>query len=281
MQVTPLSSIVTASLTISLLALGSLGHAADMTPDQRSFFENKIRPVLVKQCYECHSQGAKKLGGKLLLDAPSEMIAGGESGPAMIPGQPDDSLIIQALRYDGLEMPPKQRLPGQVVNDFITWVKMGAPDPRIESPKSSRPAAAIDKSAQWSYQPLSHPLVPKVNRTDWPRVPVDRFILARLEAQKLSPASDASAATLIRRLYFDLTGLPPSYDEVARFVAGKTTLREVVDHLLSSPHFGEHWGRHWLDVARYAESNGNDGLSRNPSFPARLALPRLRHPSLQ
>lgn len=267
MQVMHLSSIVTASLTISLLALGSLSHAADMTPDQRSFFENKIRPVLVKQCYECHSQGAKKLGGKLLLDAPSEMIAGGESGPAMIPGQPDDSLIIQALRYDGLEMPPKQRLPEQVVNDFITWVKMGAPDPRIESPKSSRPAAAIDKSAQWSYQPLSHPLVPKVNRTDWPRVPLDRFILARLEAQKLSPASDASAATLIRRLYFDLTGLPPSYDEVAHFVAGKTTLREVVDHLLSSPHFGEHWGRHWLDVARYAESNGNDGLSRNPSFP--------------
>lgn len=267
MHVTFLSIPVPVRLVLGLLGLIHLGHGADMTPDQRSFFETKIRPVLVKQCYECHSQSAKKLGGKLLLDAPSEMIAGGESGPAMIPGKPEDSLIIQALRYDGIEMPPKKRLPEPVVNDFITWVKMGAPDPRADLPKASRPVPTSDKAAQWSYQPISQPPVPSVSDKAWPRNAMDHFILAKLEAQRLSPAPDASPATLIRRLSFDLTGLPPSFEDVARFTEGRISLREVVDQLLASPHFGEHWGRHWLDVARYAESNGNDGLSRNPSFP--------------
>ena len=267
MQVPPLFQLLPASLALGVLGLGGLGQAADMSPDQRAFFENKIRPVLVKQCYECHSQSAKKLGGKLLLDAPSEMIAGGESGPAMIPGKPDDSLIVQALRYGGIEMPPKKRLPDQVVNDFVTWVKMGAPDPRADAPKVARPAPASDKASQWSYQPVSQPTVPTVTDNAWPRDAVDRFVLTKLEASKLAPAPDASAVTLIRRLYFDLTGLPPTYDQVARFIQNATSLRDVVDHLLASPQFGEHWGRHWLDVARYAESNGNDGLSRNPSFP--------------
>jgi hypothetical protein len=122
----------------ALILLTANAAGADMTPDQRTFFENKIRPVLVKQCYECHSQSAKKVGGKLLLDAPSEMIVGGESGPSLIPGQPDESLIIQAVRYDGIEMPPKKRLPDSVVNDFITWVKMGAPDPREDLPKTRK-----------------------------------------------------------------------------------------------------------------------------------------------
>lgn len=267
MQFPRLSHLTPASIALCLLASGGLASAADMSPDQRAFFETKIRPVLVKQCYECHAQTAKKVGGKLLLDAPSEMIAGGESGPAMIPGKPDDSLIIQALRYDGIEMPPKKRLSDQVVNDFVTWVKMGAPDPRADAPKVARSTPVSDKSAQWSYQPRSQPKVPVVSNLGWPRDSVDRFILAKLEPQKLSPAADASAATLIRRLYFDLSGLPPTHAEVTHFVEHPNTVREVVDHLLASPHFGEHWGRHWLDVARYAESNGNDGLSRNPSFP--------------
>jgi hypothetical protein len=247
-------------LILSTIALQAM--AADMTPDQRSFFESRIRPVLVKQCYECHSQNSKKLGGKLLLDAPSEMIAGGESGPTLIPGKPDDSLIIQALRYDGLEMPPKKRLPEPVVHDFITWVKMGAPDPRADLPKTAVKTVTKDKAALWSYQPVTNPQPPAVKSGDWPRDRIDRFVLAKMEANGLSPATDAPAAMLVRRLYFDLTGLPPPLDQ-----SMPPDLPALVDRLLDSPQFGERWGRHWLDVARYAESNGNDGLSRNPSFP--------------
>ena len=249
------------------MVLSLCASAADMTPDQRAFFESRIRPVLVKQCYECHSQDAKKLGGRLLLDAPSEMIAGGESGPAMIPGKPDDSLIVQALRYDGLEMPPKKRLPEQVVNDFVTWVKMGAPDPRVDSPKSAKQSVTPDKSALWSYQPVANPKVPLVKNKAWPRHAIDSFVLARLEGKGISPTTDAAPEKLIRRVYFDLIGLPPTAAEVSEFVTRNSSWQQVVDELLESPHFGERWGRHWLDVARYAESNGNDGLSRNPSFP--------------
>lgn len=233
-------------------------HGADMTPGQRTFFESKIRPVLVKQCYECHSQDAKKIGGKLLLDAPSEMIAGGESGPAVIPGKPDDSLIVQAVRYDGLEMPPKKRLPDHIVSDFVEWVKMGAPDPRTEPIKVTKVAA---QEPLWSLKPVSDPKPPTVKDIAWPRTSIDAFILAKMEEKGLKPASDAEQTVLRRRLSFDLVGLPPSGS------VGMSDLPDYVDALLDSPHFGEKWGRHWLDVARYAESNGNDGLSRNPSFP--------------
>jgi hypothetical protein len=241
------------------LASVIVASAADMTPDQRAFFESKIRPVLVKQCYECHSQTSKKLGGKLLLDAPSEMIAGGESGPAVIPGKPDESLIVQAVRYDGLEMPPKKRLPDNIVNDFVEWVKMGAPDPRTEPPKIARKAP---QEPLWSLQPISDPKPPSVKNASWPRQSLDAFVLAKIEQNGLQPAPDAEAATLRRRLSFDLIGLPPDPTDQS-----DPSDPSYIERLLQSPHFGEKWGRHWLDVARYAESNGNDGLSRNPSFP--------------
>jgi len=247
------------SLALLIVVASAPASAADMTPDQRAFFEQKIRPVLVKQCYECHSQTSKKLGGKLLLDAPSEMIAGGESGPSVIPGKPDESLIVQAVRYDGIEMPPKKRLPDHVVQDFVDWVRMGAPDPRTEPPKVAQKA---QQEPLWSLQPISDPQPPKVQDTTWPRQGLDAFILAELEQQGLQPAPDAERAILKRRLSFDLTGLPPDPNDQA-----DPTDAAYIDSLLSSPHFGEKWGRHWLDVARYAESNGNDGLSRNPSFP--------------
>ncbi|MFM2142362.1 MAG: hypothetical protein RLZZ476_906 [Verrucomicrobiota bacterium] len=248
------------SRRLQLLLLSALpAAAADMTPDQRAFFESKIRPVLVKQCYECHSQTSKKLGGKLLLDAPSEMIAGGESGPAVIPGKPDESLIVQAVRYDGLEMPPKKRLPDNIVNDFVEWVKMGAPDPRIEPPKVVRKAP---QEPLWSLKPISDPTPPKVQNTAWPRQSLDAFILAKIQQNGLQPAPDAEKAILKRRLSFDLIGLPPDPTDQS-----DPTDPSYIERLLQSPHFGEKWGRHWLDVARYAESNGNDGLSRNPSFP--------------
>lgn len=246
--------------SLSLLTLLAIAaHGADMTPDQRAFFESKIRPVLVKQCYECHSQTSKKVGGKLLLDAPSEMIAGGESGPAVIPGQPDESLIVQAVRYDGIEMPPKQKLPEHVVSDFVQWVKMGAPDPRSDSPRVTRRAP---QEPLWSLKPVVDPPPPKVRDRQWPRSGIDAFILAKLEQAGLQPAADADKARLRRRLSIDLTGLPPNGTDT-----GDPTSVVYVDRLLDSPHFGEKWARHWLDVARYAESNGNDGLSRNASFP--------------
>ena len=248
-----------------LTAFAFSAIAADMTPDQRAFFEIKIRPVLVQQCYECHSQTAKKLGGRLMLDAPSEMIAGGESGPALIPGKPDESLIIQAVRHEGTEMPPKKKLPEQVVNDFVEWVKMGAPDPRVE-PLKAKPVAK-SSAVLWSLAPVVEPPVPAVKQRDWPRDPLDAFVLAKLEAASDRPGPDATRAALTRRLYFDLIGLPPSVDIDSGFNPEQASWPELVEHLLASPHFGERWGRHWLDVARYAESNGNDGLSRNPSYP--------------
>ena len=246
------------ALLSALFLLTTHAFSVDMTPNQRAFFESKIRPVLVKQCYECHSQGAKKLGGKLLLDAPSEMIVGGASGPSLIAGKPDESLIVQAVRYDGLEMPPKKRLPDHVVNDFIEWVKMGAPDPRADLPKTTQQAA---QEPLWSLKPISDPKPPKVQNSAWPSESLDAFILAKLEQNNLQPAADAKKAVLKRRLSFDLIGLPPSDS------SDLSDPSDYVDSLLNSPHFGEKWGRHWLDVARYAESNGNDGLSRNPSFP--------------
>jgi hypothetical protein len=245
----------------ALFLLTAHAVSADMTPNQRAFFESKIRPVLVKQCYECHSQGAKKLGGKLLLDAPSEMIVGGESGPSLVPGQPDESLIIQALRYDGLEMPPKKRLPDSVVNDFITWVKMGAPDPREELPPTAQKTKPRPQEPLWSLQPVVDSKPPQVKNHAWPRDSLDAFILAKIENSGIQPAADAEMSVLKRRLSFDLIGLQPSDS------SDKTDISDYVDSLLNNPHFGERWGRHWLDVARYAESNGNDGLSRNPSFP--------------
>jgi cytochrome c553 len=242
-----------------LIAAASPLAAADMTPDQRAFFEAKIRPALIQHCYECHSQSADKIGGNLLLDAAPEMLAGGDTGPALVPGEPEASLIVQAVRYDGLEMPPKKRLPEAVVNDFIEWVKMGAPDPRTE-PVRRGPRAP--QEPLWSLQPVSDPSLPEVRNTSWPRDPIDHFLLAALEQAGEVPVEDADPAALRRRLHFDLLGLPPAPDD-----AGDPTDPAYIDRLLASPHLGEKWGRHWLDVARYAESNGNDGLSRNPSFP--------------
>ncbi|MEX2213232.1 MAG: DUF1553 domain-containing protein [Phycisphaeraceae bacterium] len=245
-----------------------------MSAQERTFFETKIRPVLVKHCYQCHSQEAKKLGGKLRLDTAAGLREGGESGRAVVAGQPDKSLIIQSLRHEHLEMPPKAPLSEAVVKDFETWVKMGAPDPRDSDAKAAVPPDTKQSRdpALWSFQPIIDPPVPAAANSDWARDPIDRFILARLAAEKLSPTRDASPTTLIRRLYFDLIGLPPSIEDVKAFESdfhqrGQAAVEALVDRLLASPQFGERWGRHWLDVARYGESNGNDGLGRNPTFP--------------
>ena len=252
-------------------ALSSAAAVELLSSTERQFFENKIRPALVKHCYECHAADAKEIGGKLLLDARQGLLTGGESGPALIPGKPNESLLIQSLRYEDTEMPPEQPLPPAVIRDFVKWVEMGAPDPRTAD-KKTEIFAAKDDELHWSLRPIRNPKPGKAKNTGWARDEIDRFVLARMEARGLAPTADAKARTLVRRLYYDLIGLPPTLDEIDRFAqeygaTGWKASANLVDELLASPHFGERWGRHWLDVARYGESNGNDGLARNPTFP--------------
>lgn len=242
-----------------------------LTAEDVQFFETRIRPALAKYCYECHSAGAKDIGGKLLVDSRAGLQKGGEGGSAFVPGKPDESLLIHAVRYDGPEMPPDQRLPEVVVNDLVEWVRRGAPDPRVEATQAGT-GSAPDEQSLWAFQPVQQTVAPTVKNTDWPRDAIDQFVLARIEAAKLQPAADADAQSLIRRMYIDLIGLPPSFEEVQKFVTShqqnaQAAIAELTDELLASPRFGERWGRHWLDVARYGESNGNDGLGRNPTFP--------------
>ncbi|MDG2400134.1 MAG: DUF1549 domain-containing protein [Akkermansiaceae bacterium] len=240
-----------------------------------AFFEKKIRPVLSEHCYECHSVNAKKVGGKLLLDSRTGILKGGESGPLFDRDNPEESLIVQALRWvDELEMPPEDPLPETVAHDFVKWIKLGTPDPRSNKPSSGEEndPPPTDPAALWSFQPVTVPKVPDLQKSDWVRDPIDQFILTRLEAEGHEPTRDADAETLMRRLHFDLIGLAPTAGELASFRAEFATdkraaLESLVDRLLATPQFGERWGRHWLDVARYGESNGNDGLGRNPTFP--------------
>jgi len=242
------------------LAAGGGVFATEFTAEGLAFFEKKIRPVLVENCYKCHSDSSEKVKGGLLLDTREGIRKGGESGHAVVPKNLDESLLIEAIRYrdEDLEMPPKDKLPASVIADFEKWIMMGAPDPRRATRPVSKPDS-IDIEAgrkHWAYQPLKAPAIPEVKNAAWPASDIDRFILARLEAAGLQPGADANKITLIRRLYFDLIGLPPTPEEIARFVDDKSpaAYENLVDRLMKSPRFGERWGRHWLDVVRYAES---------------------------
>jgi len=256
----------------------SFGEAAvpapqepNLTDDQRTFFESKIRPVLVKSCYSCHSAKAKEVEGGLLLDSRQGVLKGGVDGP-IIGRDVDASLLIQALRYGNkdIQMPPPDgggKLPDSVIHDFETWVRMGAPDPRgggAVTPAKSWDTAEAKK--WWAFQPIKPPAPPAMLDGGWARGDVDRFVFAGLDGKHLKPVADADKRTLIRRVYFDLIGLPPSPDDVDAFVRddSPTAYEGIVDNLLARPQFGEHWGRHWLDVARYAESTGKD---LNVTFP--------------
>ncbi|MDA9934698.1 DUF1553 domain-containing protein [Rubripirellula sp.] len=239
--------------------------------EQTDFFEKKIRPILVEHCYECHAADSKDVGGKFLIDTRAGMISGGESGAVIVSGKPDESLLMQAMRYDGMEMPPAEKLPASVLKDFEKWIAQGAFDPRTEVPVKPIQGGE-DLDALWSFQPRVVSPVPKVVDRSWPRSPLDQFVLARMEAVGLKPTHDAEDRVLVRRIYFDLIGLPPSDDQVEKFVQehqqhGKQAVENLVDRLIAEPEFGVRWGRHWLDVARYGESNGDDGLGRNATFP--------------
>jgi mono/diheme cytochrome c family protein len=223
-----------------------------------AFFEAKIRPVLIEQCYQCHAADTKQRGG-LRLDSKATVLQGGDNGPALVPGKPDESLLIKALRHQGPQMPPKKKLDAAVVADFVKWIEMGAPDPREE--KSAAPVAIDFAKARqfWAFQPPRLPALPTVQNGSWAKNDIDHFILARLEAAKLRPVPPAGRRELIRRATFDLIGLPPTPEEVEAFVqdASPNAFARVIDRLLKSPHYGERWGRHWLDVARYAEDQAH------------------------
>jgi hypothetical protein len=236
------------------------------------FFEKKIRPVLTEKCYKCHSADAEKVKGGLLLDTRDGIRRGGDDGPAVVPGKLEESLLIDAIRYQHKDtaMPPAKsggKLPDAVIRDFEKWVQMGAPDPREGGKKIA--AAKKDDYEQakkwWAWQPPKKSAAPAVNSA-WPKTDIDRFLLAGLSAKGLTPVGDAAKATLLRRMYFDLIGLPPPPEALDAFLrdSAPDAFAKVVDRLLASPQYGERWGRHWLDVARYAESSGKDV---NVAFP--------------
>ncbi len=243
----------------TFLASSVSGLAADLTPSETQFFENKIRPLLVNNCYKCHSSQAEKVKGGLLLDSRQGLLKGGESGPAIVPGDPEQSRLIKAVRYTDpdLQMPPKgKKLSDGEIADLTTWVKMGAPDPRIAAPDYK--ARAQEGRAHWAWQPLSKLSAPEVKDASWPKTPIDNFILAKLEERQLKPNAPADKRTLSRRATLDLIGLPPTPQEVEDFLKDESpdAFAKVVDRLLASPRYGERWGRHWLDVARYSDTKG-------------------------
>jgi hypothetical protein len=244
--------------------------------DQLDFFEKKIRPVLTDKCYKCHSEKAEKIKGGLVLDTRDGARRGGDNGPAVVPGNLKDSLLLEAIHYANkdLAMPPAKaggKLPDDVVKDFEKWVQMGAPDPRdggtVATGAASKKVNTAKARDWWAFKAPVKSVVPAVKDTAWPRTDIDRFILSGLEAKGLKPVADADRLTLIRRVYFDLAGVPPSLDEITAFVQDKSpnAFVTVVDRLLNSPQFGERWGRHWLDVARYAESSGKEANFAYPN----------------
>jgi len=266
-------------LTCLLFAIAPSLMRASLNADQIdteagiAFFESKVRPVLVQHCYSCHSAEAGESEGELQLDTRTAIRKGGDRGPAVVPGDQQASWLLTAMLHADidLKMPPKrERLPEAVIADFKKWIEMGAPDPRDGDAAAG---IKIRKKAGrdfWSYQPPKSSIPPLVTDVIWPKVSLDNFILARLEENELSPSPDAQPQVLLRRLHFDLVGLPPSPEELSRFLVRMNAdgidaaLADEVDELLRSPAFGERWGRHWLDVARFGESSGTEA---NISFP--------------
>ena len=245
---------------------------ATLTAQQSEFFEGKIRPLLAAHCLKCHSAAEGKTKGGLALDSRDGTLKGGDSGPSIVPGNPDKSLLIRAVRYTdpNVQMPPKgEKLSDAQIADLVAWVRMGAPDPRTGAAKGKY-ADASAKKTWWSFQPVKPQSPPAVQNKSWPANAVDNFILAKLEEKNLKPSPTADRRVLIRRVYFDLIGLPPTPAEVEAFVADKssTAYEKLVDKLLASSNYGERWGRHWLDVARYSDTVGDPARRKeSPAYP--------------
>lgn len=248
----------------AMIGTGTTLLAADADPADIEFFEKRVRPVLVQSCLQCHS--ADKQRGGLRLDSRAAALKGGDTGPAFEPGDPDSSLLVEAVGYAGdIKMPPKGKLPAEQIAALAEWVKRGAPWPATDATGDKPdPKKVFDLAArrrdQWALQPLAKTSVPNVAKLDWARNDVDRFLLARLEQEKLAPAPAADKRTLLRRITFDLTGLPPTPAEIDAFLADESdrAYETVVERLLASPHYGERWARHWLDLVRFAETAGHE-----------------------
>ena len=269
-----------ALLLASLGSGGLIAAASDSAVAQSAqsveFFENKIRPILAEQCYACHSSKAKAVQGRLRLDQRALALKGGPRGPILTPEKPEESLIIRAISYQDhtLQMPPKGRLAEAEISLLREWVKRGAPWPeeRVgrgdEGKRGSKDLTTRRPNVTtphgdlnfWSFRPLAKTPLPAVKDNAWIRSPIDRFILAKLEAKGIKPSPPADRRTLIRRLTFDLIGLPPTQEEVEAFVAdwSPDAFEKVTDRLLASPHYGERWARHWLDLVRYSETDGHE-----------------------
>src|SRR5262245_422694 len=259
-----------------LLIVSPLAHAQPSSqpaadPKLVEFFESKVRPVLAEHCFSCH--GPEKQRADVRLDARAHLVKPRDEGPIVVPGQPEKSALVRAIRHTGdIKMPPKGKLNSQQIDDLTNWIKLGAVWPATKS--TSQDAGSSRK--HWAFRPVRQPALPNVRNQDWARTAIDRFILDKLEAKGLTPNPPADPRTLLRRLYFDLIGLPPTAHEVEEFILDcgfsnsdfnqskianqKSKMQEavdrVVDRLLHSPQFGERWGRYWLDVARYADSKG-------------------------
>ncbi len=276
-----LSTFASALTTLAAAAVplqAATPAAEKISPENLQFFEKKIRPVLAEHCYSCHSTKAEKLRAALLLDSKQGLLTGGTSGPAIVPGKPEKSLLIHSLKTTDKEdmMPPKgDRLSAAVIAGFELWIKIGAPDPRTDN-GGAVAALKVDwekAKTHWAYQPVQAPPIPQVkDKTKWARTTLDKHVLAKLESKGLEPTPIADKRTLIRRAAYDLTGLPPTPQEVSEFLADNSpnAFAKVVDRYLASPAYGERWGRHWLDVARYADTTGDRNV--NAKRPANYAF---------
>jgi hypothetical protein len=260
-----------------LIAVVGFAHCLAVSASQEAggveFFEKHIRPILVDKCYKCHSSDSRSVKGGLLLDSKEGVLKGGDSGPAIIAGNPDKSLLIRAVRYtdSDLQMPPKdKKLPAEAIAALEQWVQMGAPDPRTGKSNLGDASSIEEKSkAHWAFRPITNPRVPTTKDRRWARTPIDHFILAQLESKDLKPSSPADKRTLIRRASFDLIGLPPTEEQVELFLKDRSSdaFAKVIDEFLASPQYGERWGRHWLDVARYADTKGYLAGNEERRFP--------------
>ena len=259
------------TLASGFLVLACLGSqlSAQLAPTQVEFFEKKIRPVLAEKCYACHGANSEPMGG-LRVDSKDALLKGGSRGTSIVSGDPDASLLIRAIRYSDikLKMPPTGKLPAEQIRDFEQWVRMGAPDPRSTAPvapATEEKGIDIEEGRKfWSFQPIQPGTLANakasVKRKDWATSPIDYYVLAKLEENGFTPSSPADKRTLIRRVTFDLIGLPPTPREIDNFLQDESAgaFATLVDRLLASPHYGERWGRHWLDLVRYAETNGHE-----------------------
>ena len=260
-------------LTPLLFCGGVLGFATPKpqeNAEQTEFFESKIRPLLSSKCFACH--GSEIQMAKLNLATAAGFFKGGESGPVVVKGEPENSRLISAVNYQGqIKMPPTGKLTDAEIADLVAWIKIGAPWPNagsvpVEAEKPKGYQFTEEQKKFWAFQPVKDYAPPKVRNVAWSKSPLDRFVLAELEKKGLSPARPANNLALLRRATFDLTGLPPTEKEIADFLADRSpnAFAKVVDRLLASPRYGERWGRHWLDVVRYADSAGADEDIRYP-----------------